>query len=233
METPGGAQILIDGGQFPSRLLTALGDRLPFNDRELELLVITQPDENDYGALSAVLNRYDVGLVLTNGQPNLSPAYTALQDQLAAHKILNVTTGYTLEVDDGVSLEVLHPQRLPQLEDRLDDETLVLRVTYGEVSFLLTSDLSVAGQQEMLEAGEWPLAAVLQLPRHGGRDTLDEEFIEAVQPQVVLVGADPANRFGEPDPDTLRLFDSIPVFRTDQQGTIHLWSDGNELWVES
>ncbi|MBC8171466.1 MAG: ComEC/Rec2 family competence protein, partial [Anaerolineae bacterium] len=63
MQTPGGAQVLVDGGRFPSRLLTAIGDRLPFNDREIEVLVITTPDEFQFGALPAVLNRYATGVV--------------------------------------------------------------------------------------------------------------------------------------------------------------------------
>ena len=233
LQTPGGAQVLIDGGRFPSRLLTLLGDRLPFNDQELDVLVITQPDENEYSALAAVLSRYDVGLVLTNGHPNLSPAFVALEAQLAGKDVIRATAGYRLEMDDGVVLEVLHPQQTPQLEDRLDDYTLVMRVGYGEMTFLLTSDLSAAGQQVLIEAGQWPLATVLQIPRHGGRAALDEAFLAAVQPQVALLQADPANRLGEPDPDTLAQINTLPVLRTDQQGTIHLWTDGAQLWTET
>ncbi|MAS36210.1 MAG: hypothetical protein CL610_19550 [Anaerolineaceae bacterium] len=233
VQTPGGAHMLVDGGRFPSRLLTALGDRLPFNDREIEVLVLTQPDENEYAALPAVLNRYDVGVVLTNGQPNLGPAYTALQEQLAAHTVVNVTAGYRLELDDGVVLEVLHPASPPTLDNSLDEVSLVLRLSYGDVSILLTGDLSPAGQQTLLNAGHWPAATVLQLPRHGGIRSLDMAFLEAVQPQVALVQADRANRQGDPDPDTLALLGDIPLFRTDEAGTIHLWTDGDQLWAIS
>lgn len=231
LQTPGGAQILVDGGRFPSRLLTSLGDRLPFNDQEIEVLVITQPDENEYGALPAVLHRYDVGVVLTSGHPNLSPSYAALQDQLVQHEIINVIAGYTLEVDDGVLIEVLHPQKQPELSDSLDDQALVLRISYGALSFLLTSDLSAAGQQALLDAGQWPLAAVMQLPQHGRVRSLNADFLAAVQPQLVLLQSDPANRIGDPNADTLARLGGVPLLRTDRQGIIHLWTDGENLWT--
>jgi len=231
IQTPGGAHILVDGGRFPSRLLTALGDRLPFNDREIDVLAITQPDENEYGALSAVLNRYDVGVVVTNGQPNLSPAYISLQEQLADHEQVVATAGYTLTMDDGVALEVLHPHEQPTISDGLDDSALVLRVRYGNLSFLLTGDLSEAGQEALLNAGQWPLATVFQVPRHGSIRSLNAAFLAAVQPQVALLQLDPANLRGDPNPDILALLGDIPLFRTDEHGTIHLWTDGETLWI--
>ncbi len=231
LQTPGGAHVLVDGGRYPARLLTAIGDRLPFNDRTLEILVITQPDEFNYGALPSVLSRYDIGLVLTNGQPNLSESYKSLQTQLSAYPLVEARAGYTLDIDDGTRIEVLHPQTQPSLTDSLNDSALVLRVSYGDVSFLLTSDVSQDGQAELLSAGQWPLATVLQLPRHGGARSLDSAFLEAVQPQVAIVHADRANRLGDPDPDTLALLGDTLVFRTDVRGPLHLWTDGTTLWV--
>ncbi|MBZ0277304.1 MAG: ComEC/Rec2 family competence protein [Anaerolineae bacterium] len=232
IQTPGGAQVLVDGGHFPSRLLTALGDRMPFNDREIEVLVLTQPDSVDYGALPSVLARYDVGVTLTNGQPNLSPDFQLLQDALAGHEVVTVRAGYTLETSDGLRLEVLYPQTHPGLDDSLDDSALVLRLTYGDLSFLLPGDLSATGQSALLESGVWPLAPVMQLPEHGGQRSLDETFLMAVQPQLILLQSDPANRRGDPNADTLALLGDTPLLRTDQGGTIHLMTDGQTLWAE-
>ncbi len=231
VQTPGGAHMLVDGGRFPSRLLTALGDRLPFTDREIEVLVITQPDEFDTSALTAVIARYDAGIVLTNGQPNLSDSFLTLQDMLASHDVVAVRAGYTLETDDGVLLEVLSPRQQPSLDDSLDDHTLVLRLTYGAVSFLLTSDLSQGAQAALLEGGQWPLATVLQLPQHGTVRSLDPAFLDAAQPQAVVIQSDAANRRGDPDPDVLASLGAHTLFRTDQSGTIHFWTDGRDLWA--
>ncbi|MEO8607344.1 MAG: ComEC/Rec2 family competence protein [Chloroflexota bacterium] len=232
VETPRGAHILVDGGRFPSRLLTAIGDHLPFTDQKIEVLVITQPDEFDTSALTAVLARYDIGVALINGQPNLSDSYQQLQAALSAHDVVTVRAGYSLDIDDGVRLEVLNPNHQAELGDSLDDNTLVLRLTYGKASFLLTGDLSRDGQLALLEGGEWPQATVLQLPEHGAIRSLSRDFVAAVSPQMIVLQSDPANRNGDPDGDTLALLGDTPVFRTDQGGAIHMWTDGEDLWVE-
>jgi len=233
IETPGGAHILVDGGRFPSRLLTAIGDRVPLTDRQLEVIVISQPDPFDFQAVPAVLNRYDAGVILTNGQPNQGAAYAELLDAAAPFEIVPARAGYTVEFDDGVLLEVLHPFETPELGTGLNAAPLVLRLSYGEVSFLLPSDLSREAQAAMLEAGGWPLTTVLQLPDHGTARSLDPRFLDAAQPSLVVVQADPANRRGDPNPDVLALLpEGVPVLRTDQDGTIHLWTDGVHLWTE-
>ncbi len=231
IQSPGGAQILVDGGRFPSRLLTSLGDRMPFYDTTLELLVITQPDEFDTAALPAVLGRYDTSVVLVNGQPNLSPGYTVLAEALSAEQVIEARAGYEVQMSDGLHIEVLHPLQQPTLEDSLGDVALVLRITYGEVSFLLTSDLSQQGQALILENGYWPLSDVLHLPQHGTARSLNEDFVLAVQPQVAILQSDAANFRGDPDANTLALLGETPLFRTDEMGALHLETDGSALWV--
>lgn len=233
MQTPGGAHVLVDGGRFPARLLTAIGDRTPFTDREIELLVITQPDDFDTGALPAVLSRYTIGAALVNGQPSLSESYTQIQDAIAPYPVVTALAGTSIAMDDGTLIEVLNPQTAPELDDNLSDGVLVLRVSYGEVSFLLPGDLSMVGQESLLASGQWPLADVMQLPAHGGTRSLSDAFLAAVQPQVVLFQSDRANRLGDPNPDTLALLGDMPVFRTDErEQTIHAYTDGLALWVE-
>jgi competence protein ComEC len=233
VQTAGGAQILIDGGRFPSRLLSALGDRMPFNDREIDVLVITQPDEFDVGALPAVLERYQIGVLLRNGQPNQGETWAAIEQALAGTEAVTVRAGYSAIMDDGTKLEVLNPQRQPDLTDSLDDSALVLRVTFGDISYLLASDVSAAGQAGLLDAGQWPLATVMQLPHHGAARSLDAAFLAATQPQLIVLQSDAANRLGDPNPDTLALLGNVPLYRTDEGGTIHTWTDGYELWIET
>ena len=73
----------------------------------------------------------------------------------------------------------------------------------------------------------------MQLPHHGGRRSLDREFLAATQPQTVVIQADRANRLGDPDPDVLAILpEDVPIFRTDDGGTIHLWTDGQRLWAK-
>ena len=231
LQTPSGAQMLVDGGRFPSRLLTAIGDRLPFYDRRIEILAITHPDKWDTAAIRAVLERYEIGAALYSGQPNQTETFQEIQQQLKHSAMVQVQAGYTIELDDGVLIEVLHPQSQPSLTDKLNDHAMALRITYGDVSLLLTSDLSRRGQRLMLENKVDPLASIMQIPQHGGVYALESEFLERVKPQIALLQSDKANRRDDPDPDVLALFDGIPIFRTDEGGAIHLQSDGRQVWV--
>ncbi|MDE2638515.1 MAG: ComEC/Rec2 family competence protein [Chloroflexota bacterium] len=232
-QTPGGAQILVDGGRFPARLLTAIGDRLPFYDREIEILAITHPDAWDIAALNSVLERYSVDAVLYHGQPNRDPTVDSIFERLRQSdtQIVEVKAGYTVEFADGAMLEVLHPQTQPKITDRLNDNALVLRLSYGDASFLLTADLSVEGQRELIATGVAMRASVLQIPQHGTARALDDDFLSAVQPQIALLQIDIANRRGDPDPDTLGKLRGVDLFRTDEIGTIHLRTDGKTILV--
>jgi competence protein ComEC len=229
IQTPNGAHILVDGGRNPSRLLTALGDRLPFYDREIEVLILTQPDDFDNGAIPSVLARYSTGIVLTNGQPNQSEIQAEIQSLLQERKVFAVQAGYNLVTQDGVTIEILNPQKTPQLSDNLADNTLVLRVSYGERSFLLTGDVSIGGQNAVL-AHTYPLADVMQLPDHATVRSLSERFLQTVQPRLLVLQSEKGNGRGDPSDATLETLKDYALIRTDTQGTLHLYTDGRTLW---
>ncbi|QPC80555.1 ComEC/Rec2 family competence protein [Phototrophicus methaneseepsis] len=231
VQTPGGAQMLIDGGAYPSRLLTALGDRMPFYDREIEVIVVTQPDENDIAALPAVLNRYQAGVILTNGHPIVTQVQQDMIDLAADAPVVPVTAGYEIAFDDTVRVEVLHPSQAPQTDEAFNTDSVVLRLYYGDVSFLLMGDLSAEGQASLLENGLWPAANILQVPNHAREDAINEDFLQAVQPQVALVHIDEANRWGDPGGRSLTLLADMPLYRSDVMGPLHFWSDGTTAWV--
>lgn len=229
LQGPQGEHILIDGGRAPSRLLTALGERLPFHDRRIEVLVTSVADPEAAGTYEALLQRYTIGLLVHNGQREPPEPLVAAAE---ASAILH--SGHTLDFGDGLRIEVLHPQVRPAPGQRLlQRSALTLRVRHGKVSFLLPANLDRAGQQAMLAAGIWPQTTVLQLPSHGSTRSLDEAFLLATAPQLAMVHVDPddpRNRNGDPSPDTLAMLGEIPLLRSDETGALHFWSDGARLW---
>lgn len=224
IQTPGGAHILVDGGRFPARLLTILGDHLPFYKRRIDLWLLTQPDERRYAAVPEALARYAVGAALHNGQPNLSPAYERLFAELADVPIISVRTGYSAVFSDGVQIDVLHPESIPTITDRVDDGALVFRLTYRDGAFLFPSDLSVAGQTAMLRRQQVSNVTVLQLPGSGAPFSLDRGWVQALSPQAVIA-------LGSPDAALAASFD-MPLFIVSPGEVRHLWTDGATLWIE-
>jgi len=149
----------------------------------------------------------------------------------AGTAVAQVRAGYTVDVSDGATIEILHPQAEPKITDKLNDHVLALQLRYGDASFLLTSDLSAEGQQAMLDSAGAMGATVLQIPQHGTARALDDDFLAAVKPQIALLQSDIANRRGDPDPDTLAELEEVDLFRTDELGTIHLRTDGKTISV--
>ncbi len=229
MQGPRGEQILIDAGHAPSRLLGALGERLPFYDRRIELLLLSRPDPAAHDTLAALTERHDIGLLVHNGQRGLPSGLEA-----AADRTIALRAGHVVDLGDGFRLEILHPPASPSGEVRqAGSSALVVRVRYGSISFLLPASLDRSGQQVMLDGDVSPAATVMQLPQHGGAGSLEHDFLRAVSPRLTIVHVDPRdsrNRRGDPHPDTLAMLTETTLLRSDRTGVLHLWSDGERLW---
>ena len=117
IETPDGAQILIDGGPSPTRLQSAVGSALPFWDRHLDLLIVTQPKNSAMTRCPRCWIVTTVKQVLTNGQTADSDSYRALARAWESKKIVYcLSPPVTRFKHDGVLLEVLHPQVPPDAD---------------------------------------------------------------------------------------------------------------------
>jgi competence protein ComEC len=229
IRTPGSAHVLVDGGSHPARLLSAIGERLPFDDRAIELWAITQPSLNRIQSADRLLDQFQVKHAVTNGQAILDPALTAVLGRVET--VTPLVAGQRVELSDGVALEALHPATTPGETARPADEALVLRLTYGDVSVLLTGDISPDGQAALLANGFGLPATVLQLPSGGVEESLLPEWLAVVQPSAVVAqtrSEDP----NQPAPDTLAQLTGLPVYQTGACGTLHLQSDGQRLWVD-
>lgn len=215
IETPEGIQILIDGGEYPSRLLTALGDRMPFWDRHIELLILTQPRQAQMAALPAVLERYSVGQVLTNGVRTDHEVVSALYNHFdtAAIPVTSVYAGYRIETSDGVTLEALHPAPYPSPESHPDDSALILRLIYGETAFVLMPHISPEAEAALLAQTADLRSTVLQVPTNGDPDVTSSDLLAAVQPEYAVVQVAPGNYRGYPSEEVTSRLGNAPLFR--------------------
>jgi competence protein ComEC len=237
IQSPRGAQILIDGGPHPSRLRQAVGDALPAWDRALELVIVTQPTSSAMGALPALLDHYKTGLVASNGQSLENAEATALADRLAGQGIprLTLAAGQRIVTGDGLAIDVLHPPGSPPSDTDPDDVALLLRVTYGQAAFLIGPGLSAGAVSALLESGEYLGSTVALLPAHGGARSNPPQFLSAVRPQIAVVMAGAGNRLGLPSADIVERLEEVgvPLYRTDRHGTVEFVTDGETLTIYS
>jgi competence protein ComEC len=238
IETPGGVQILVDGGPEGSVLLSELGRHMPFWDRSLDMVVLTHPDADHLSGLVPALERYGVRAVVTRRVGHESELVTAWEAVLAEEgaTLIRGEAGTRLDLSDGVTLEILHPgPELVMEEDQADtnDNSVVVRLTYGEVAFLLTGDIEARVERNLVRSDVYLHSTVLKVGHHGSESSSTQAFLDAVRPQVAVISVGQDNRFGHPAGEVLARLEGALVYRTDEDGTVTISSDGRELWIET
>jgi competence protein ComEC len=235
--TPRGHQILVDGGPSPNVVLDQLGRAMPFWDQTLDLVALTHPDEDHLAGLIAVLERYQVGRVLEPALPCESPLAQEWERTLAEQGLPRTIgrRGMQIALEDGLLIEILHPG--PQLLQGTDaddnNNSMVLRLTYGRSTFLLTGDLELAGEQSVLDSEQPVRGQLLKVAHHGAGSGTGDSFLDAVDPQYALISVGRDNRFSHPADEVLDRLGQrgISILRTDQCGQIRVTTDGERFWV--
>jgi competence protein ComEC len=233
--TPDGRQLLIDGGPSATDLNWRLGQEMPFWDRKLELVVNTHPDNDHLGGLVSLLERYRVEQALVSDLAIDSQLYQEWDKELTETELTPVIgqAGQQLELGGGVTATVLNPGPASANLDDPNDHSVVLHLQFGQISFLLPGDIEAPIEQKLVASGVPLTATVLKSPHHGSRTSSSEPFLEAVDPQVVVISVGAENTFGHPSPEVLERYAAhgLPVLRTDEQGTIEFVTDGERLWI--
>ncbi|MDT8307440.1 MAG: DNA internalization-related competence protein ComEC/Rec2 [Anaerolineae bacterium] len=232
IRTPSGRRVLIDGGHFPSVLQGHLGRLLPYGDRRIDLVIASHPDADHVAGLPVLVGRYEVAQLLTNGAAAEGDSAYATLLQTAAEKqipVLQAEAGQVIHLGDGVQIHVLFTGSRSSGDN---DSSLGLRLTYGAFSVLLTGDAEVAAEQAMVASGVQLSSLVFKAGHHGARTSSNDFFLDAVQPQVIVVSTGAENTAGHPHTEMLQRASAAGsvVLRTDELGTIEVVSDGTELW---
>jgi competence protein ComEC len=239
IQTPNGQDILIDGGPDPQKINLELSESLPFWDRTIDLVVCTQPQADHVTGLVEVLQRYKVERVLDAGVPYDSAIYQEWGRLIEIKGIERsvARAGQQIDLGSGVGMEVLNPPESlwEGTSHDVDNNGVVLRLSWGNVSFLFTADIRAEAELELVMQRAKLSSNVLKVAHHGSDTSTSERFLAAVDPEVAVICVGGGNPFGHPSPEVLeRLIDRLgndSVYRTDENGTIEFITDGDSLWV--
>ena len=114
-----------------------------------------------------------------------------------------------------------------------NNTSLVLRIDYGDTSFLLTGDMEKTAETDLVNSGANLKADVLQVGHHGSSTSTGYLFLNAVLPEMGVISCGTGNKYGHPHEETLSILRDakVDVYRTDLQGTITIGSDGQNFTV--
>jgi competence protein ComEC len=132
-----------------------------------------------------------------------------------------------------VTIDILHPGTNLESDEDANNNSIVLRLVYRDVAILLPGDIEADVERAMVRSGTYLRSTVLKVAHHGSKTSSSEVFLDAVDPQVAVISVGEGNRFGLPSRDVLERLDGALVYRTDENGTVAIASDGHKLWIET
>jgi competence protein ComEC len=223
-----GTVILIDAGDADegSRIVS---DLRTLGADHIDLLVATHPHTDHIGGMREVLAAFPVDRVLEAGIPHTSSVYEEFLETIDRKGIPYITAerGLALTPDPDLRILVLSPPK-ERIEGDLNANSIVLKISYGTISFLFTGDAGTAAEDVLLATGVSPRADILKVSHHGSADATSARFIAAVRPQLAVISLAADNPYGYPHRETQDILTTagVTLYRTDRDGTILIRSDG-------
>lgn len=245
--TPHGRAFMVDTGGVREGSYD-IGSRvdvpylLHYGVEKLDYIFLTHAHDDHAGGVKGILTKIPVGAIGIGHEGTGDYLQTFGTGEIGKIKKLLVPLqeGSSIELD-GVRIDMLYsPESRKVQESQLqatgNEFSNLIRVSYGEASFLFTGDLVAEQEQQVLANGTYVASTVLKVGHHGSRTSSSQEFLTAVNPGWAVISCGYNNSFGHPHKEILNRLTSCTkakILRTDQQGAIVFRTDGKSIKVES
>lgn len=241
VQLPGGSNMLIDGGGFAKSSFDVGKSVIsPFlHHRRLsriDTVVLSHPHPDHLLGLIYVLNNFNVREIWQSTSPVEPEVYPGWHEAINHNKIkVSLMPGNAAKRNlNEATVTILWP---PDdyftdgkifSQEEVNDLSLVLKITFGETSFLIPGDISALIEKQLLQSGVDLKSDVLIIPHHGSKLSSSPEFIKAVACRYAVVSAGKSNVFNHPHPSVLQRYQDagVEIFRTDMHGAVTFTTDG-------
>ncbi len=242
--------VLIDGGdtRFGSGVVVPYLKEAGI--KKLDQVVISHPHRDHFGGLPAVISEIPVGEVVYSKDPNRSETgpeavsgdaklYAQLVELIQSKKIAyrQLDVGDKLNWGSQVNVEVMHTrEKVADASAAIDlsdnEHSLIIKATAGRVSYLFTGDAEILAETSTAnQFGARLKSTVLKSGHHGSKTSSWHQFMDRVKPEYAVISVGTGNSFGHPSPETFDTYSyyNVKTFRTDQEGTIDSFCDGQTV----
>jgi len=228
VQFPNGQNMLVDAGDSGSgsRVVDYLKNDLKI--KKIDILVATHPHEDHVGGMPAVVKAFEIGNVWDSGYD--CNEHQQFLRALRKNSRVSETrkSGYTKQVGEA-RIDVLAPVKpISGTDNDPNNNCLVLRIVYNNVSFLLAGDMET---DERATVHSFPRSTVLKVAHHGSSDGTDSRFLAEVSPEYAVISLAAKNDFGYPHASVLDALKKLPatVYCTSTCGTVVFTTDGNAI----
>jgi competence protein ComEC len=242
---PDGETMLIDAGGFPGAERMVRKPQLDIGEdvvspylwsrriRHLDYTVLTHGHSDHMGGLAAILDNFRPRALWIGAEPATNQ-WKAIEQHATADnvRIVSLNRSSSPMMIGGTRIRVLAPPPGYVVGDvPHNNDSLVLEMTYGRRTILLTGDAERSIEDDMIASGGLGPVTLLKVGHHGSRTSSSEEFLDQINPRFALISDGYKNQFHHPHPDVLnRLAEHhTTVFRTDQRGLITFRTDGEKV----
>jgi competence protein ComEC len=246
LQLPGGKTMLIDGGGFYDSGFDTGGmvvSPLLWHKKisQIDVVVLSHPHPDHLNGLISVMKNFEIGEVWSNGEAIDTEAYAVFDALIAERKIKKtvISRGHPHTAVNGVMIEFLHPgpfipdEPMRSSHQRMNNNSLVMRISYREVSILFTGDIGWADERDIMALYPGLTCTILKIPHHGSATSSSQAFLQMLRPRMALLSVGSDNSFNLPHPDVISRYADAGcrIFRTDSDGAVSLETDGRGILI--
>lgn len=222
--------MLIDSGPYSSKN-TLIKYLKSAGIKKLDYVIVTHPHEDHIGNISDIIKEFEIGEFIAPKISSNSSTYSSMIKNLKSKKlkIIVAKPGYNIDLHPDLKCEILAPNNT--IYDNINNYSVVNKLSYKNTSFLFTGDAENLSENEMIQKNYNLKANIIKLGHHGSNTASSNEFLKKVNPSVAIISCAKKNKYNHPSPETIKKLKkmNIKLYRTDIDGNIVLFTDGDEI----
>ena len=227
-----GKNLLIDAGT-PESTNSIVKYLKNLGIKNLDFIIATHPHADHIGGMESIIKKFHVDHFfapkVTENTDVFKNMVTALKEKDININTLSKSKSLPIDLGENTKIEVYSPSNKEY--ENLNNYSPILKIYYGETSFLFTGDAETEAEMEAIKSSKNLKSDVLKVGHHGSTTSSTDSFLKEVSPKIAVISSGLDNSYGHPAKETLKKlsFYKTKIFRTDEDGTIILTSNGKSI----
>ncbi|MFZ3301196.1 MAG: MBL fold metallo-hydrolase [Microgenomates group bacterium] len=221
-------QILIDGGPNQS-VLNCLGRHMPFWDKQIEMVILTHPQEDHYGGLIDVFKSYKIVNFGENNTNSSNRGYEVLKNLVGGSgaTTISLTDGTVIKAG-MMQLDILWPlvniasNKNSQFSSNVNDDGVVILLKHAQFKALFTADVENVVSNTLSGRIEIQNIDYIKVNHHGSKNGMSQNLLNVANPEIAVISVAAKNRYGHPHAEIIKMLTEkgVKILRTDEVGDV-------------